>query len=149
MTKRTKEAYVAMLRFVEENIGRLNPISFMSDFETALRNAVRLVYKCRTQGCYFHYTQAVRKNASQIPRFFTTINQNSAMSQVYHKFLALPLLPKERVMEGYDCCTLAAAEFGDTFTRFVQYFHRQWIVKVRNKLIILKQLYHNFFFILI
>lgn len=75
MTRKTKEAYVAMFEYIESQVVALNPESVMSDFETALRNAVRLVYKCSTRVCYFYLCQAVRKNASQIAGFLPTINK--------------------------------------------------------------------------
>lgn len=130
MTRRTKEAYVAVLRFIEAEVGGLKPASFMSDFEPALRSAIRTVYHCQTRGCYFHFTQAVRKNASQTTGFFDAVNNDTVMSRVYHKLLALPLLPKEQIVEGYDHCKEAASAFGDVFTSFLSYFYRQWILKV-------------------
>lgn len=91
----------------------MKPASFMSDFEAALRNAIRTVYACETHGCYFHFTQAVRKNASQTAGFFDAINDDDVKSRVYHQLLALPLLPKERLVEGFNHCKEAATAFGD------------------------------------
>lgn len=61
MTKRTKEAYVAVFFDVEERVVALKAKCFMADYETALRNALRIVYKCTVRSCYFHFTQTVRK----------------------------------------------------------------------------------------
>lgn len=39
----------------------------------------------------------------------------------------LPLLPTTQILEGFELITAEAAEFGETFARFVSYFKKQWI----------------------
>lgn len=125
MTIRTIQAYVAMFLCIEETIVHLNAESFMCDYEAALHAAIRRVYKCSPHGCYFHYTQAVRRKAAQIQNFFGQINRNYGMSRVYHQYLALPLLPKSKIMEGVLHLKNSAMAFGDVFTAFVSYHHKE------------------------
>lgn len=138
LTRKTKRAYLAFLAFIERNVCELNPTSVMTDFETALRNALRETYPgINVQGCYFHYTQAIRRQASQIPNMFLALNREPERSQVFHKFLVLPLLPKELIAEGFEILKREAAQFGTTFVEFVEYFNRQWMLKVRNIIFII------------
>lgn len=130
MTKRTKVAYVAVFKTIEDRVVPLKPKSIMSDYETPLRNALRIVYKCTARSCYFHFTQAVRKNAKQMPGFFGAMNANPSISGVYHRYLVLPLLPKEMILDGHRHCNDLASAYGDKFDRFIAYFTRQWIDKV-------------------
>lgn len=130
MTKRTTAAYVALFQFVESNICKLAPSSFMSDYEIALRNAIKTVYPaCSRKACYFHLTQAARKRASKIPQFFDKIRTNPNMYRLYHKFLMLPLLPAGKILEGFSILKSESAEHGEVFEDFIDYYHRQWIVK--------------------
>lgn len=131
MTRKTKRAYAALFRFIEAEICELKPGTFMSDFETALRNALREEYSgVQLKGCYFHYTQALRRQSSKIGGMFLTMNRDPAMSRTYHKFLMLPLLPKSRIPEAFEFVRHEAQQFGGIFTEFVEYVERQWMQKV-------------------
>lgn len=101
MKGRTKEAYISLLRYIEENVCRLRPASFMSDYEAALRNALRSIFpECEINGCYFHYCQAIKKNASQFPNFLALLQADRNAKKLYHKFLALPLLRLDKIPEA-------------------------------------------------
>lgn len=134
MTKRTMAAYVALFNYIEENICKLAPVSFMSDYETPLRNAIRMVYpNSSLRGCYFHLTQALRKKASKIRGLFSSINESTDSTgkyRCYHKFMALPLLPKDKLHEGFALLKAESSAFGNAFNEFVEYFDRQWLTKV-------------------
>ena len=57
MTRKTEEAYRAILRHVKDHILPENNITLaMSDFERALRNAVNAVFTtAQSTGCNTHY----------------------------------------------------------------------------------------------
>lgn len=123
MSKRTQKAYVALLRYIEDNICQLEPVAFMTDYETSLRSAIWTVYPgCEPNGCYFHFTQAVRKNARKFPLLFETLNGNPEMHRLYHKMLALPLLPHELILGAFAKLKKGAKTFGKIFLPFLTYF---------------------------
>lgn len=56
MTKRTKRAYVDVFNFLKLN--GLQMTEVMSDYELAMRSAVKFVFPhIRLWGCFFHYSQ--------------------------------------------------------------------------------------------
>lgn len=60
MTKRTKKAYRKVLKYIEENIFQLKPAKMMTDFEKALRKAIKQTYQnVALHGCWFHFDQAI------------------------------------------------------------------------------------------
>lgn len=132
MTRKTKTAYIALFEYIESNICHLDPSSFMTDFESGMRNAIRHVYPaCNLRGCYFHYTQAIRKKGRKIPGFFEAIVKDKAMHRLFRKFLVLPLLPSDKIKSAFDRLEYAAQSFGTTFDEFIKYFKMQWIILVR------------------
>lgn len=131
MTRRTSAAYVEVLRYIEDQICKLNPKSFMSDFEFGLRRALRLVYPgVKTHGCWFHLKQAVQRHANRMPGFLALLRSDPAKYRIMKKFSSLPLLPANMI--GASFLELAAeAKAADAkFEPFIRYFKQQWIEKV-------------------
>lgn len=122
-----------MFQYIENNVFQLNPKSFMTDFETGLRSALRHVYPdSEVKGCHFHYCQAIRKNASKMPNFFSSLYLNDTANVIYHKMLALPLLRLNDILPAYqklkeECLS---ENLKNIFESFLIYYERQWIVKV-------------------
>lgn len=131
MTRRTKAAYISLFEYIESNICELNPESFMTDYESGMRKAIRHVYPaCVIRGCYFHYTQAIRKRSRKISGFFTQIVVDKDMHRLFHKFLVLPLLPQDEICNAFGQLECAAKSYGSVFDEFVKYFKMQWIIMV-------------------
>lgn len=77
MTRKTQEAYCSVFQYIEENVCHLRPNSFMTDYETGLRNALRFVYTiAKIEGCWFHYCQVIKKNARRFPVFYRSYKLN-------------------------------------------------------------------------
>lgn len=130
MNRKTTAAYTAVFQFIEANICKLNPISFMTDYECAMRNGLRAVYPdAELHACWFHYTQAVRRKASKMPNFFKEVAKDDYLNRTYHKFLALPLLPQHEIMNAYNMLKMAIQCRSSTniFEEFLQYFSKQWL----------------------
>lgn len=131
MTRRTKAAYIGLFEYIEANICHLNPLSFMTDFESGMRNAIRQVYPtCDIRGCYFHYSQAIRKRGQKITGFYEKIVADKEMHRLFHKFLVLPLLPQDQICSAYDRLETSAQTYTPIFDEFIKYFKMQWIVMV-------------------
>lgn len=133
MTRRTKQTYIHLMRYIEEHVCELNPDSFMTDYESGLRSALRLVYPhSNVRGCLFHYTQAIRKKSKSIPDFFKNLHRNAELESLYNQFLVLPLLPPEKVLTGFNGLKLEAQQNEAVFRIFLEYYERQWIQKVHK-----------------
>lgn len=67
MDRKTQAAYEAVFKFIDANILPLGDVaSFTSDFERAMRNALKRLYpSIKRFTCHFHYTQALKRRASQ------------------------------------------------------------------------------------
>lgn len=140
MTKRTEAAYIHLFENIESNICKLQPTCFKTDYEQALRLAIQKVYiNVPIKGCWFHFSQAVRRRCSKIPNFFTTLWSNRTAKILYHKFLAIPLLRADMIIPAFEELRSEAEspEFGNTFKNFLCYFNRQWILKVIYKFYII------------
>lgn len=131
MTRKTTEAYVALFAFIAEKVCILNPVSFMTDYEAGMRNAIRTSFPaCAPKGCYFHYTQALRKRGQKLSGFFPTIVKNKEQHRLYHKFLVLPLLPPGLIPGAFAILKSAARSHGTIFDNFVTYFEMHWMLMV-------------------
>lgn len=100
----------------------------MSDYERALRNALRNNFPgIPIRGCWFHFTQAVRRKASQIPGFFDEIWRSEAKKQFFHKILALPLIRENEISSAFALLKDEVLNFENPCKLFLKYFERQWL----------------------
>lgn len=135
MTKKTEESYASIFKYIQEHIFQLEPVSFTTDYEVAMRNAIKRIYKnAILVACWFHYTQALRRKCSKIDNFFLHAAQNEMINRIFHKFLAIPLLPPNKIREGFELLKLAlqCMEPRKPFKEFLTYYERQWLRKVRT-----------------
>lgn len=120
---------MALFNYIEKNVLNLRPTSVMSDYEVGLRKALQEVYPgLITRGCYFHFTQAIRKRASQIPGFFNSLKSCALQHKLYHKFLRIPLLPASEIVKGFELLKTEAEKY-EVFEPFISYYSSQWIHK--------------------
>ena len=67
LTNKDEELYHAVVHKIHELIPQLQPVSLMSDWEKAPRNAFMQVYQgVRIHGCWFHYTQAIWRKIKNV-----------------------------------------------------------------------------------
>lgn len=128
LTKRSKDAYIALFQYIEERICHLEPVSIMCDYEFPLRNALSRIYShCIRWPSHFHLVQAARRHALSLPQFFDAINADARQFRLFHKLMHLPLLPAELMAQGFDLVCAEASTFGDSFGQFVDYVKLAWI----------------------
>jgi hypothetical protein len=135
MSRKTTASYIAVFKYIEEKIFQLKPISFMTDYERAMRRGLYAVYPNATlNACWFHYSQAVGRKASKIPNFFKELAKDENLDRIYHKFLAFPLLPHAQTLNAFAMLKLAIDCRSKThiFEPFIRYFSKQWLEKVSN-----------------
>lgn len=93
MSRKSERCYIHLFTALKQ-IFDLTGESFMTDFEIAMRNAIRHVYPgARLHTCWFHFCQAAKRKTYQIPMFIRSIQANEKMKSIYYKLLSLPLLP--------------------------------------------------------
>lgn len=132
MTRKTEKAYTHVLRCIEDEICPLNPSSFMTDYEVAMRNALGSMYpQAKLYGCWFHFCQGVKRHASQIGGFMLAARSNNKAAKAYYELLCLPLLPAEYIQNAFNLIRMENQnQHGETFEQFVDYYERQWLKKV-------------------
>jgi len=99
MTKRTKNAFVAILYALKNTFG-LNPARIISDYKGGLHAASKFVYPLsKVTGCYFHYAQVKTTNLLVIQNclmlqvcilFLFTVISNFVYQAVYKKAHSRP-----------------------------------------------------------
>lgn len=136
MSRKTQLAYEDVFSFISENIfslGKSN--SFTSDYEIAMRNALKKLYPAAQMiACYFHYTQAVKRKLSQLREATDAVLNGEAgeAKSVYQRLQCLPLLPSEFILEAFKELVQEANKLKskDALRPFLVYMKDQWIKKV-------------------
>lgn len=126
-----------VFEYIEKEIFSLQCKSFTTDFEIALKNALKQIYgpSVSYRSCWFHFTQACKHNASKIKGFFEFVRTNPEYERTYYKFLCLPLLPPIEIPEAFLALkTIAFSYENEAVKAFVKYYERQWIVKVNYQM---------------
>lgn len=130
MSRKTEECYKHLFVTLKKTFP-LNGKSFMTDFELAIRNALRSVYPEVSQyTCWFHFCQAAKRKCSKFPSFVNDIKNNENIKKAYYKLLALPLLPPNHIV---SCFQMVKSELTDVKSakKFLDYFDKQWLKQVK------------------
>lgn len=132
MSRKSEACYTHALDYVHKNLFDMSCKLSMSDFELAMRKALRTVItNIPTKGCWFHYCQALCRKAKTIKGFLKFIAKNIKAREVYKQFYHLPLLPVDQIENGFKILQeQAALTKNQLFMEFVSYFKSQWMVKV-------------------
>lgn len=120
MTRKTQAAYTHLFRCIDDEILPLNPSSFMTDYEVAMRNALGTVYpEAQMYGCWFHFCQAVKRHASQIGGFLVAARSNNESAEIYYDLLCLPLLPPQYIINVFNLIKMESKnKHGDDVGRY-------------------------------
>lgn len=133
MTRRTTEIYKEVFRFIEKKIFKLRPAAFITDFEAAMRKAIRRCYrKAILRGCWYHYSAAIRKKMVKL-HLLGLIKHSDKARTIKVMMQGLPLLPPGSFMDGYRHVKHLAHEWKlfTKFKKFFSYYERFWIAEVR------------------
>lgn len=100
MSKRSKECYSAVFDYIEDNIFKLEPDEFITDFECGMRSAINKCYpNAVLRGCWFHYCQSIRKNMLRFG-LYSLLKTNYRARFIKKAIMSLPLLPADKFQEG-------------------------------------------------
>lgn len=132
MSNKQQATYDHLFQYIESNIMSLQAASFMTDYELALRNVLSNRYPTACfYACWFHFTQAVKRHASQINGLMSFIGENCAAKKIYYKFMCLPLLPPNLIESEFRNLKMEAEAINrKRFKKFLFYYENQWILKV-------------------
>lgn len=132
MTRKTEACYIHLFEYIDEYIMKLMPASFMTDFERAMRNALKKVWPLVDLfTCWFHYCQAIKKHSSQIPEFMGILRGEPSTLKTYYEIMCLPLLPSHQIQDAYNEIKLeATTRYGELYSKFMRYVESQWLKKV-------------------
>lgn len=137
MSRKTTECYTEVFEFIEKEVFKLQPAELMTDFEKGLRKSITKVYpNTEVRGCWFHFCQALRKKSRALG-LQTLQAQNASANIIIKEFMSLPLLPPEKIVEGFNQIIGSIREHGLTneFKKFTAYFKNFWMKQVNVTLL--------------
>lgn len=151
MTHKTTECYVDVLNYIENNVLKLEPREFITDFEGGMRKAIEICYPAAVlRGCWFHFCAALRKKAIELG-LKAILKCNAEARLIRSMLMCLPLLPAESILDGYDYIIERAknGKLLSKFSKLFKYFHSYWLKQVwtntpQNTQITGKNLYFAF-----
>lgn len=116
------------------NIFELTAVSFMTDYECGMRKALAEMYPAANlNSCWFHYCQAIRRKCSKFVGFFEKVQSKNSAEKLFLKFLALPLLPANKIKEAFNMLKLSAEAMDDNgklFKPLLKYYEAQWLQRI-------------------
>lgn len=132
MSHKSTDCYEDVLNYIHRHHMDLNCPSFTTDYESAMRKALaKLFPNAQLFGCFFHYTQAVKKHAYQTAGLVQLMRTNAQARSVYYRLQCLPLLPERFILDMFHTLKAEAYKIDRAvFRPFMKYFHHQWMVRV-------------------
>lgn len=128
MSCRTTDAYVHALNYLHTNVLPLCAKGIISDFELALRNALRkVVPETPLISCWFHHCQCLRRNIASNSELFKLIRSDKKAFEFYRTFQCLALLPDTKIENAFVQVAHEALKSFPQFESFVRYYEKQWI----------------------
>lgn len=134
MSKRTTEAYINALRYVNDNLLQLEGKGIIMDFEKAMRAAMRVVApNLPSYGCFFHHVQALTRKMRSFSALFELIRDNEEARALFRKFQVLALLPASLIETAFKSTLQETLLKFKEFAPFVLYYKNEWIKRVKPK----------------
>ncbi|KAI5645456.1 MULE transposase domain-containing protein [Phthorimaea operculella] len=139
-----QETYEKLFQILKENFG-LVISKLKCDYEMAVINAVKKIFPdVRVKGCFFHFSQAIWKNAVDLglikrkkrqlkkkARQIQTSEEEKVMKKIVKYTCNLALLPASYIPEGWEeIMKLMPEENNPNIEQFKNYFITQWFSSV-------------------
>ena len=98
---RPKQLYLSLFQFMRDKVG-MKPMMLITDFEEACRNAAREIWQnIILKGCFFHYAQALIKNAKE-RHLGNSYKYNMEVNAIIKAYMALAFVPIEEMSVYHD-----------------------------------------------
>ncbi|XP_044574898.1 uncharacterized protein LOC123258757 isoform X2 [Cotesia glomerata] len=131
MNNKSTDCYLQVFQFLADNFKNFRPKYSMTDYEIALRNSLKEVFPgIQTKTCYFHYSQALIKNAQE-KKLIDKDNNKEERPELFiflNRLKLLALLPAEFIESVYEKIEKECLnDFGDYFRDYLNYYEKQWL----------------------
>lgn len=129
MTRKTANCYNALFEFIENKLFQMQSKEIMSDFEEGLRSAIKKQWpNVILHGCWFHFCRAIMKKSIKYG-MKNFIRQNERTKGIRKALMSIPLLPADKIQEGFDCIKDYAKkhQLFKGFSRLFSYFKSYWL----------------------
>lgn len=126
LSDRKRATYELLFSIIEQKF-HLNPIRAWVDYERALREGMKTTYpQMIIRAFWFQFCLAIRRKSKTIPQLFESLWQNANANVLYHKLLALPLLPATDINNAFNTLKVEAQKF-DFLTVIFEYVEKIFI----------------------
>ncbi|XP_074107747.1 uncharacterized protein LOC141533002 isoform X2 [Cotesia typhae] len=133
MTNKSEDCYFNALHYFVSKFATFQPTICLTDHEIAMRNALKKVYPgIRSQTCYFHYSEAIIKQAKdkKVINSSSSTHSSPELFYILNLIKYLALLPAHCVKITYEAIKREAKNsFDDLFDNFFNYYEDQWMKK--------------------
>lgn len=129
MERKTTAAYTTVFSHLKQLLNGTVVEKYMSDYETAIQNAVRTVFGALViiKGCFFHFSKAVSNYADELGLYGMANESNTILCALKYA-TSLALLPHELIAAGINVVEKKLPNSRQSKT-FVRYLRRQWCNK--------------------
>lgn len=110
----------------------MRPKQIMTDYETGLRAAIRKCWpRVILRGCWFHFCKAINKRCRKL-NMTKLLKKNSNARKIKKALMSLPLLPEDKIIEGYKTIVKIARKKGlfKHYSSLFSYCDRYWLRQV-------------------
>ncbi|CAG5093259.1 Protein of unknown function, partial [Cotesia congregata] len=133
MSNKAEECYLKAFNYFASQFPTFQPTTCLTDHELAMRNAVKKIYPdIINRTCYFHYSQALIKNAKEkkVITSNSSTYSNPELFYVINLLKYLAFLPAHCINVTYEAVKEEAKNyFEDLFNDFFEYYEDQWLKK--------------------
>ncbi|CAB0038986.1 unnamed protein product [Trichogramma brassicae] len=134
MSRKTTNAYIKMSQLIREALANFQIRAIVTDFELALRNALREVYgnNVHLVGCYFHFIRCLMGKLHSL-NLTELVRDNEQVNEFIRKCAALPFLPHETMIDAFNIHVNNTPQnfIEGPLQPFVAYLRRFWFQRVR------------------
>ena len=132
MTSKSQELYSAVLESLVTHIPQFKPLTLMSDWEPAPRNALKEIYpQMKIYGCWFHFTQCVWRKTQKLG-LTRSFKDNVQVSQFIRQPMVIPFLPAALIIPTYNLIEtpVLPVDLMLKLEKLKKYFKKQWLNQI-------------------
>ncbi|KAL0880256.1 hypothetical protein ABMA27_002713 [Loxostege sticticalis] len=124
LSDKKTETYTALFNILKSQFPNWEPIKYHCDFELGAINSIYKVFpNIEIKGCYYHWQQAMWRMGKKI----FGIKKSKPQARVVALCSVLPLLPSERLLEGWEYIKSRCNTENIKIQNFLNYLQRFWL----------------------
>lgn len=110
----TETSFKHLFGYINDSIYKLRPARLMTHYNCEIRSALKWTFpNIKIIGNWFNYTQVIRQNLLMHPVFVSNLKQNKSAEKLFYKYLALPLLPSEKINDAIKALKMEVNKFNN------------------------------------